>query len=288
MSTFRSLVAAVLLLHAACAPAQHDPRPTPGGQSADDVKREATEEALAQFQDEAAAYRILIEGDTKPLALHDESVLHWGNPARTRENGAFYVWLRDGRPEVAGSIFTYQTNEAVKMKHEMVSLSARPLRAEYRDQLAWAPTRGGVAMKPFEDAPPSAGSPRLRLTQMRNLTRRFAATLTEQDGDATELRLMSQPLHRYESESAGIVDGGLFALVAGTDPEVLVLIEARASGGAARWHYGLARCHHVALNVRLDGEDVWSVEPRMQLTTAYLGEEKFVSEPYISYWPKTR
>ena len=38
---------------------------------------------------------------------------------------------------------------------------------------------------------------------------------------------LSQPLYRYGGDDSGVLDGGLFVFVQGTDPEVFLLIEAR-------------------------------------------------------------
>jgi hypothetical protein len=56
------------------------------------------------------------------------------------------------------------------------------------------------------------------------------------------------------------VDGALFALVsnAGTDPEVLLLIEARAAGGKMRWEYACGRFSDRSLYVQRKDKEVWS------------------------------
>ena len=56
-----------------------------------------------------------------------------------------------------------------------------------------------------------------------------------------------------------MTDGGLFAFVQGTDPEVLLLIEARGGKGPG-WHFAAARMQNSALQLKLDGREVWAVE----------------------------
>src|SRR4029079_4791320 len=64
--------------------------------------------AVQDFKSDAAAYVIRLTSRPKEkLKLHEESLFHWGNPARTGEDGAVFVWTLDGRPEVIGSVFTY-------------------------------------------------------------------------------------------------------------------------------------------------------------------------------------
>ena len=59
-------------------------------------------------------------------------------------------------------------------------------------------------------------------------------------GQAWELRLLPKPLYRYESTDPEVLDGAVFALVssAGTDPEIILLIEARKTPEGPRWVFG--------------------------------------------------
>ena len=72
---------------------------------------------------------------------------------------------------------------------------------------------------------------------------------------------MPQPLYRFEKTSSDLLDGALFSLVNGTDPEVLLLIEARRTANGFQWQYALARLSTRELQVTYDGQKVWSVAP---------------------------
>ncbi len=77
-----------------------------------------------------------------------------------------------------------------------------------------------------------------------------------------ELRLLTQPLYRYKSTDPDVLDGALFAFVtsAGTDPEALLVLEARKTGAtnAPVWHYAVARFTDLNLWVRHKGKEVFS------------------------------
>ena len=74
----------------------------------------------------------------------------------------------------------------------------------------------------------------------------------------SELRLLTSPVHQYEDQETGILDGGVFVLALGTNPEVILLLEARGADAAdARWHYAVARRGNAPLFMELDGEPVW-------------------------------
>jgi hypothetical protein len=236
-------------LAAQTAPAADEPPGAPKG-------------ALDQFVAEAKAYTITHAGaKDAPLEFSPQPLLHWANPARNGEDGAVFVWLKDGRPEVIGSVFEYPARGAIVRKHAFHSLSSTSLVAESEGVEVWSPKIAGVKFAPVEGADPPADSPRRRLSQMRDLARQFTLQLVDLREGKSELRLMTQPLVRYEPKAGPTKDGAIFAFAIGTDPEALLLLEARDSGGAPRWEYAFARFHFVTISAQHSDKQVWSVEP---------------------------
>jgi hypothetical protein len=71
---------------------------------------------------------------------------------------------------------------------------------------------------------------------------------------------MPQPIYRYP-EASGVLDGGVFAFVLGTDPELLAVIEARDSADAAAgWFVGFAHFTNAEVNATFDGLDIFQAE----------------------------
>ena len=93
---------------------------------------------------------------------------------------------------------------------------------------------------------------------MKMLGSRFGGHTVDWRKERWELRLLPQPLYRYGKTNDGVSDGALLALVtdAGTDPEILVLLEATADS----WRYGLARFTDSSYFVELDKELVFTAE----------------------------
>ena len=97
---------------------------------------------------------------------------------------------------------------------------------------------------------------------MRRLAGVFVAQLADTRGDDAgvkrQLRLLSQPVFRYPAatEKSAYIDGALFAFVEGTDPEVLLQLEATKSDDGSIWHFGLARMNRDALVVTYRDEIV--------------------------------
>src|SRR4029077_13096204 len=68
-------------------------------------------------------------------------------------------------------------------------------------------------------------------------------------------------IYRYESSDPDVLDGAVFAFVtpAGTDPEAILVIEARptAVGGDPTWQYAVGRFTDLNLRVRHKGKEVF-------------------------------
>ena len=108
---------------------------------------------------------------------------------------------------------------------------------------------------------PPAKSASARLSQLRAISRDFAADVTIWTGTNHNLRLLTQPLVRYGKGSGELIDGAIFAYSRLTDPDVLLVIEARAEKGREpRWEYALARMHGGKLRVRYRDEEVWTAD----------------------------
>ena len=75
--------------------------------------------------------------------------------------------------------------------------------------------------------------------------------------------MLPQPFFRYESTDPDVLDGAVFAFVssAGTDPEAILVIEARKAAGATKpaWQFAAARFTDMNLVMRYKGKNVFSV-----------------------------
>lgn len=194
-----------------------------------------------------------------PLERLKEPALRWSNPLRKTDDGMVFLWTIDRRPAAALCVYTYGENG---IDHEFQSLSGESLELEYRSTPCWHPERPGVEFVPLRgEVDPPAGTPAQRLTQMRKFLRDFSATVGHDAVGRHELRLLTQPLYRYSDPEQGLVDGAVFAFVQGTDPELLLLIEARGKPGEpATWQVAPARMTMVALELKYQGASVWSID----------------------------
>jgi hypothetical protein len=236
---------------------------------------------LALHTADAAEYAIYRDvAKTEKLELRREPVYNWTNVLRGGgQTGAVFVWAYQGCPEVVGSIFSYPSDKQVGQRlilHEMHTLSTAILQPCRESANQWRP-RAGLARKPIPGAPAPANSPRQRLAQMRELARSISAHSVDYDRKTWELRMLTQPLYRYESTDPAVLDGALFAWVtsAGTDPEVIVLVEARQTDAGPIWEYAVCRFSDHDLFVKLKGSEIW--------TSIRAGENVWEHDPNHTY-----
>jgi hypothetical protein len=219
---------------------------------------------LPIYVKEASEYSMAVESaPKKELELKKEPIFEWSNPVRSRlQQGMVFLWLREGRPAAFGCFFS-QPNSRLPGRtviHEFHALDREKLLVSRVNALnEWKP-QSGLVRKEIPDAGTPAETGAARLVQMRRLAQEFTGHLIEKGGKLCELRLLTTPLYRYPSAKNGVVDGALFTLVAtdGTDPEVLLLIEARKEAGRTRWEYACGRFSNRDLYVKRKDKEIWS------------------------------
>jgi hypothetical protein len=157
--------------------------------------------------------------------------------------------------------------------HEFGSL-ARAKNIVVRDKtgIRWSPDAPGVEFRDVPDAPAPADDRAARLRQMKSLAGRFTARLPApqyQIKNPEVLRLLPRALYRYELKNSSeaspkLRDGAMFAFVMGTDPEVVLLLEAVEREGTALWRYALARATGFGVEASLGDAVVWSVSSQWE------------------------
>lgn len=219
-----------------------------------------TKQFMSVYAKDAAEFTIFRDSEHREkLDLRQEPVYVWTNVVRG-QHGAVYVWTWHGRPEAIASIFS--TPAPIKGKrsilHEFHSLSTCVLIPQRESENRWEP-QAGLTFKPLLDAPVPGDSARQRMFQMRALSRDFTAHSIDQEQRPWELRLLTQPLFRYDSTDPKIIDGAMFAFVtsAGTDPEVIVLLEAERSADGPAWSYAACRFSDLDLHLEYKKSEVW-------------------------------
>jgi hypothetical protein len=223
---------------------------------------------------EAATYVIQLEGSSRPLVLEAEPVLKWTNPVIGSIYGDVFIWTENGRPEAVASIYKFYS-PLTHRANEFHSLSLGKLTARHEGVAVWTPRKPGLELKPIAGAPAPADTAAARLRQMRTLAQQFTGRQTTRERVDRDMRLLAQPIYRYQNTKGDLIDGGLFVFVVGTDPEAFLLIEARrTSSGAPQWQFGATRMNSVDLRIKHADRDVWSA-PEIPWAQVWDGREPY-------------
>lgn len=235
-----------------------------GGAGADETaekeQRAAYLRAMRRMAAECKVVRLTDDGEVG-CTMTKKSVLNWADSARHPDllvPGTCWIWHDQGRPQLIGEIYG-RTNDVGAWNMFNCSLSSDEVRFTGGSH-SWI-AQGSYYTPMAIPNSTVAESKAARTFQLKQLARRFDSHQFW-DGERYELRLLSQPLYRYEDERAGIIDGAIYALVHGTNPEVLLLIEAQepreTSRGVEQWKVAFGSLAGARCVVRLDREEIWS------------------------------
>jgi hypothetical protein len=246
------LCLAVLVHTAAGQPPAGEPKKT------DPAEKTQAEKTRAVI-DEVLGRHEVFPGPESRDPMQVVPALRWSNNTRGTENALTVLYVRNGRPYAAACLFPYDRG----MIHDFQSLSRESdkIVARRGTEVVWQPQTAGVQFAPIPDAPAPKATRKQRLPQLKQLAERFESTMLGwrvETNDQEKLRLLSQPLYRYDPEPGAVIDGAVFAFVQGTDPESLLLIELVQDGPQQRWVYAFARRTAGKLEGRLDDKVVWT------------------------------
>lgn len=234
---------------------------SPGFGKADDLdSAERSAEALKINTGAAKSYTFEVSGDPPyEPEFRDESLLRWSNPGAGEIYGSVFVWTHQGRPEVVASLYQWYS-PYTHGAHEFHSLATTSISGVRDGTPVWKSNQPGVQFRRVPDQHAMDTVRAIRLRRMREIARRFAVKKTDREGVAQEMRLLPQPIYRYPADSSHALDGALFVFVDGTDPEVILLVEARKTGNKWEWEYALTRMNSVQFVARYRDREVWRVE----------------------------
>jgi hypothetical protein len=206
----------------------------------------------------SAAQHTLTSARGSTFKFHEAALLRSSNPVSGSKDGAIFLWTDKGRPQVALKIFTFDNKS---YSHAWLSLSEDLLTAQRGGKVIWNPREPGAVFREVPGAPPPAQSAAKRLAQMRAMAGKFTSTYTAPHLDVNpyELRLLTQPLYRYEAEDAKS-DGAVFAFVQSTASVALLLLESRGADDGPRWHYAYASLVSGPVTVRYGDKEIASIE----------------------------
>lgn len=253
------IVALGLLLHATAIRSAEEEPPDAKADRAAKARLEMMRKTIDDFHVRSSQ----IESPAA-LKFRDEPILRFNDQSRLGDNGALALldataWRlgETGRPLAIVTLEIYPFNEATGvLTYEFVSLTPSAFEMKNSRGVTWIPSDTQLTMTPLADAPAPADTKRSRLVQLRQLARRFTAQ-EELRGEKIELRMLSQPIDRYDDAESGILDGAIFVFANGTNPEMGLLLECSDK----LWSYGVFRLASATLFAGFDGKS-FDVPPK--------------------------
>jgi hypothetical protein len=234
--------------------------PAPGKPDREKARKELVAKMAAEI---AEGYEATRGKEEVKLILHKTPILRWSNPAAGSVYGDVYIWTADGRPEVLASVYRWY-HPYRSQTVEVHSLSTGEVAITSKQNKMWTPAGAGIELLPVAGATAPGETAAQRLQQMRRLSAEFSVRLIDtreekQKGVERELRMLNQPVFRYESKNPELLDGAIFAFVEGTDPEAWLLLEARKKEDKITWQFAFARMNNDELHGYQNKAEVWKV-----------------------------
>jgi hypothetical protein len=235
----------------------------------------AAAELRGQIDASLEEFSLVTAPEGAPLARR--VVLRWDNNARGSEQGVTLLYVAGGRPEAVCCVYPWDGN----LVHDFRSMSRGLVEARREGDVVWRPSAAGAEFRPIPEAGPPHASSAARLRQLKTLAGRFGGKLVGwkgDDSDRQELRLLPRPIYRYEEPAGELIDGAVFALVMGVDPEALLVIEGVVAEGERQWEFAFVRRTSGELEGRLDDAVVWTAD-RYPRTNDPLGLDRSFYRP---------
>ena len=183
-------------------------------------------------------------------------MLYYGDPTRNNDRGSVWAWGEKGRPVAVLELYR-GANERTKWVSVICNTSGGKIRATRGGVPWWRANDSASELKDVPGAPAPAADAAQRQRQLRLLATKFAGhEFWDPNNSRYDLRRLDRPLHTYRDEDAGILDGALYTLANGTNPEILLFVEARSD--SKTWQFTTGRVAHAELHLEYDGKEVFT------------------------------
>jgi hypothetical protein len=227
----------------------------------------------AEYLKLAKDTRIVSRANPDLISLNPVPLMKWSNPVidNGTTSGDFFVWTRNKQPVAVGTFFSYVPSNTTDKTMRKVAMAFHALVVEDLELEANSVKRTihGTLLHQIEYQPEDAevaNTSIRRMQQMRTLAKSVEAE-TILNGKPEPLRLLPQPLLVFgqaesEQEQDKRNESALFAMVTGTDAEVLLLIQAveNTSGRKATWRITPARFTSLTFEIKVNTKSIWKSE----------------------------
>lgn len=236
-----------------------------------DAKQQQRERLLAQMRTLAQDTQVRFQAGERPPQLLASPVFRYDDQPRHFLDATMWAWTDRGRP-VAFEKIEAMAQAEPQWGHCFASASESLLAVQWAGGREYRSTAPGADFRPLPDAPDVPASNAARKRALRKLAGNFSARiLTDLATNTSEtMRLLPTPIFEYSEPETKELLGAVFGLAtSGTNPDVLILLEARGEQDELAWHYAVARMTIGGVTLKYRDAEVWRVEYHPPQPTAF-------------------
>jgi hypothetical protein len=226
----------------------------------DDAGEERRAEMLQQMQSRAMETMVRIIGGSDEPKLVEKPVFRYDDQPRLLVDATLWTWTLGGRPIAFQKIEAGGPEGNRYWQYCFSSLAEQKVEAQWKEIRKFRATEPGVVYRPVPGAPAVASRGTERRRQIRELARGFSARIipNPQRNEDQEMRLLTTPIFEYDEPKAKLLQGAVFGYSTnGTNPDLLVVFEARTDMDKLAWHYAPARMTIGEITVSYGKQKVW-------------------------------
>jgi hypothetical protein len=184
-------------------------------------------------------------------------VFRYDDQPRRILDATLWVWMDGGRP------VAFQKIEAVdrgrpKWSFYSTSFSPQLIEMEWPGDRRYRSTEPGIVYRAVPGAPAVATTSTQRKRQMRELARQFSSRIVLADDSSAEMRLLTTPICEFTDTKTELCEGAVFGFgTNGTNPDLLLALEARQEDGRLQWCFAPARITTNGIRLNHQDKQVW-------------------------------
>ncbi|HMC09794.1 MAG TPA: hypothetical protein VKH44_00835, partial [Pirellulaceae bacterium] len=175
-----------------------------------DTSPEAAGKSTSAMTDHVTRLQATRLSNGERVATSGKPLFGYSDAARIIADGGIWAWGSEGRPVAMAKVWK-NSNGTRTCAFSLTS--AERVVVHGPEFKTWQPEQIQVEPSRLNDAPAAEQQNANRLRQLKEQARRFTAhEFWNPDNSRFELRLLAQPVHRYQDEKRDIVDGAVFLL----------------------------------------------------------------------------
>jgi hypothetical protein len=197
-----------------------------------------------------------------PAKLVLTPIFRYSDQPRRIVDATLWAWIHEGRLVAFQKIEATASNDRPRWTYCFASFSENPLDVRWSAEMKYQTQTAGVGFHRLPDAPAPSEKAFVRTQQMKQLARRFSATIENlpDGGNKEVMRLLPKPVFLYPQRPE-VPTLAVFGLTSGgTNPDAYIILQVESDENELHWQYGARRMTTGGVSVKLDQDTVWETK----------------------------